>query len=295
MSTTSPPDSNAPQTGVEGIHDVVLILTALTLLLRPPDIPFLTPVWMVSAGLVTVVPAFRARAVAWFFLSALVALRLAATWPGADNHHYLLLYWCLGIALALQTGKARTTLAASARWLLGAAFAFAVLWKGVLAPDYMDGRFFRVTLLTDSRFEAAARVLGGLSPEQLAANVALLEPSVAGTSGIKVPNGAIETTRSRWMARLLTWGGVGIEAALALLCFLPRKAFVVVAQHAATLAFCGVTYAFAPVPGFGWLIATMGLAQVSPDETRLRTAYVAAFFLVMAYFYLPWTSVLGAE
>ena len=59
-----------------------------------------------------------------------------------------------------------TTLATSSRWLLGAAFAMAVLWKAVLSPDYVDGRFFRVTLLTDERFADAALLFGGLAPSR---------------------------------------------------------------------------------------------------------------------------------
>ena len=32
----------------------------------------------------------------------------------------------------------------------------AVLWRAALSPDYVDGRFFRVTLLTDERFAEAS-------------------------------------------------------------------------------------------------------------------------------------------
>ena len=52
----------------------------------------------------------------------------------------------------------------------------AVLWKAVLSPDYVDGRFFRVTLLTDERFADASLVFGGLSRDQMAENRAFLEP-----------------------------------------------------------------------------------------------------------------------
>ena len=52
----------------------------------------------------------------------------------------------------------------------------AVLWKAVLSPDYVDGRFFRVTLLTDERFADASLVFGGLSRDQMAQNRKFLEP-----------------------------------------------------------------------------------------------------------------------
>ena len=43
----------------------------------------------------------------------------------------------------------------------------ATLWKVALSPDYLDGRFFRVTMLTDVRFEGFAQLAGGLTRDQL--------------------------------------------------------------------------------------------------------------------------------
>ena len=59
------------------------------------------------------------------------------------------------------------------------------------------------------------------------------------------------------------------------------------------LAFCVTTYAFAPVAGFGWLIATMGLAQCRPHQQTLRGAYLAVFILILLYSEFPWTGVLA--
>ena len=114
--------------------------------------------------------ALRTPAV-WAAVAALVAVRIADDWPLADNHIYLLAYWALAIALALRALDVSATLAATmSRWLLGLAFAFAVLWKALLSPDFLDGRFFRVTLLTDPRFAEAALLIGGLSEADLEAN-----------------------------------------------------------------------------------------------------------------------------
>ena len=59
------------------------------------------------------------------------------------------------------------------------------------------------------------------------------------------------------------------------------------------LAFCVTTYALAPVAGFGWLIATMGLAQCRPRQRLLRGAYLAVFILILLYSEIPWTGVLA--
>ena len=48
-------------------------------------------------------------------------------------------------------------------------------------------------------------------------------------------------------------------------------------------------YALAPVPGFGWLLLAMGLAQCPADASRWRAAYATVFFLVLFYTEIPWT------
>ena len=57
--------------------------------------------------------------------------------------------------------------------------------------------------------------------------------------------------------------------------------------------FCATTYALAPVAGFGWLIATMGLAQCRPNQRTLRVAYITVFLLILLYSEVPWTGVLA--
>ena len=90
----------------------------------------------------------------------------------------------------------------------------------MLSPDYLDGRFFRVTLLTDDRLAAVAR-LAGLSEADLAESRAYLTP---------LPDGAVlldqpalhEPPAVRWLARTATWGGLALEAIVAAL-FLWRR------------------------------------------------------------------------
>ena len=43
-----------------------------------------------------------------------------------------------------------------------------------------------------------------------------------------------------------------------------------------------------PCPGFGWLIAVMGLGQVEPDRYGLRASYLAVWFLILFYGDVPW-------
>ena len=286
----------------DGVPDSVLALTAIILLLRPLDVWWLAPFALAAACLSLVVRAVRRAPLTWLLVAVLVAARVAWVWPLSDNHIYLLAYWCLAIGLALSSAAPALTLSASSRWLVGAAFAMAVLWKAVLSTDYVDGRFFRVTLLTDERFADASLVFGGLSRDQMAENRKFLEPLPEGAELLNPP-AFVEPPRLRAFAAIATWGGLVLESLIALLCLmpeqgLPRRSFarterIRLARHASLLAFCVTTYAMAPVAGFGWLLATMGLAQCGPTQRALRGAYLAVFILIVLYSEIPWTGVLA--
>jgi hypothetical protein len=281
-----------PASDDDGVADSVLTLTAIILLLRPFEVWWVAPFVLTAACLSLVVRAVRRAPVTWFFVALLVAVRIVFVWPLSDNHIYLLAYWCLAIGLALSGSAPAATLSMSSRWLLGAAFALAVLWKAVLSPDYVDGRFFRVTLLTDERFADASLVFGGLSREQMAENRKFLEPLPEGAELLHPPS-FVEPVRLRMFAALATWGGLLLEALIALLFLIPAGERIQLARHASLLVFCVTTYALAPVAGFGWLLAAMGLAQCRSDQRSWRAAYLTAFVLILLYSEIPWTGVLA--
>jgi hypothetical protein len=274
----------------DGVGDAVLTLTAIILLLRPFEVWWIAPFVLAVACLSLTVRAIRRAPITWFVLASLIAARIAVVWPLSDNHIYLLGYWCLAIGLAQLGPRGSDTISTSSRFLLAAAFAFAVIWKAGLSPDYLDGRFFRVTLLTDARFADASLVLGGLSRDQMAVNREFLVPLPEGAALLEPPP-FIEPPRLRLLAATATFGGLALEAAIALLNLLPAAAGMAAARHAALLLFCVTTYALAPVAGFGWLLAAMGLSQCGARDRLLKAAYVAVFILILLYSELPWTSV----
>ena len=273
-------------------RDTALRLTSVALLLRPMG-PWYVRAPILGLAILTLASsgALR-RSGVWLALSVLIALRIASDWPLADNHIYLLSYWCLAAALALRSGAPSGTLAWNARWLIGLAFACAVVWKLLLSPDFLDGRFFRVTLQTDPRFAEVTQIVGGLTPDQLAANGRALEPVPEGAELLDPPSVA-EPARLRRFAQVSTWGIVFLEGAVAALMLIPfATPAVLVGRHAALLLFCVTTYAFAPVAGFGWLLLVMGIAQVASRQTWLRGLYVAAFLLTLFYSEVPWAGLL---
>jgi hypothetical protein len=165
------------------------------------------------------------------------------------------------------------------------------LWKAMLSPDFLDGRFFRVTLLTDPRFGEAAMLIGALTPEQLEADRAALSPLPHGAELLNPPS-VVETPRLRLFGRISTWGILCLEASVAILMLLPTRRVTAALRHAALVTFCCATYAFAPVAGFGWLLLVMGLAQTECDQRRLRRLYVALFLVVLFYAEVPWAGLL---
>jgi hypothetical protein len=49
-----------------------------------------------------------------------------------------------------------------------------------------------------------------------------------------------------------------------------------------------MTYAIAPVAGFGWLLLTMGVGLCRAEQQVLRGVYAATWFLVLLYSEIPW-------
>jgi len=278
-------------TGGLGPNDIVLRLTALVLLLRPMGPWGVRPVILGAAALAIMVPRVLKTPATWYVISALVAVRIVTDWPLPDNHIYLLAYWCLAVALALGRDDGAVIIRQSSSVLIGLAFLMAVIWKGLLSADYLDGRFFAVTLLTDGRFEDATLLFGGLTKLQIKESRDYLQPLPEGAEWFEEPI-LFEPIAFKLMAMLSTWGLIILEALIALtfLFSLPKRFMNV--RHLLLLSFCIITYAFAPVAGFGWLLLTMGIAGCNPEQRWLRATYIVVWGLVLLYEDVPWAGLL---
>jgi hypothetical protein len=260
---------------------LALRLTLLLPLLRPLGSGWLRPTVLALAVAGLVMPRVLHHPALWLALAALAGWRVIDGWPLADNHAYLLAYWCLAIALARLAPDPKQALAWNGRALIGLAFGFATLWKA-LSPDYLDGRFFRVTLVADERLERVTTRLGGIDPDTLHARRAFVAGH--GDAGALAQGPPAEPPRLRRLALAATWTTFGLEAAVAVAFLTPlgRRAWL---RHVLLLGFCATTYAVAPVVGFGWLLLAMGVAQCDPDARNLRLAYVAVFVLLILYYH----------
>jgi hypothetical protein len=264
--------------------NLALRLTLLLLLLRPIGSGWLRPSILALAVAGLAVPGALRRPALWFALALLGAWRVLSDWPLADNHAYLLVYWCLAIALACGAPEPERVLAWNGRVLVALLFGFAVLWK-LLSADYLDGRFFRVMLVADQRLEPLALSFGGLDPRTLEQRRAFLAQHVDGAGFAQAA--PPEPVRLCRLALAATWLALVLEAAVALAFAAPlgRRAWL---RHALLLFFCATTYAVAPVASFGWLLLAMGAAQCNREARRTRLGYLAVFALLVFYHHAPW-------
>jgi hypothetical protein len=268
---------------------IALRLTLLDLLLAPIGEWSVRAPVLLLAGAGLIHAGVLRSPLTWFTLALLGGWRVVADWPLADNHAYLLAYWLLAAALALSGPLPRLDLARSARLLIGLSFAFAVLWKSTLSVDYVDERFFRHLLITDERFEEPAIHLGGMTSADLEAARALIEENRHVTD--KPAPATLETPALRRLASLATWLTLLLESAVASLFLLPDRFRSGRLRDFTLMAFCATTYMIAPVPGFGWLLLAMGIAQCPEDARSTRWSYLACFGLVLLHDNVPWFGV----
>jgi hypothetical protein len=267
-----------------GTRDAPLLaaqLTCAALLLAPIGGWTVRPLTLTLAAAGLLAPAVAASAGYWALLAVLAGLRVLLDWPLSDNHGYLLAIWCSALAVSFAGPRPRRILAGNARLLVGLAFALATLQKAWIAPDYLDGTFFRWVFAVDPRFEDLGALLGR-SGADLERTRAWLEAA----PGAAPPDAAfVETAALRAAAGVFTAATLLLEGAVALLFLAPPALGLGRARDAALLFFCAATYAIAPVAGFGWLLLAMGVAQ--SEWPRARWGYLAVFALLVVYREVP--------
>lgn len=266
-----------------GMHrtDLALRLLLVALLFQPVGNPWLRPPAMALAALGLLAPSALASATLWAALTALATARIVLIWPASDNHAFLLAYWCLAALLATLARQRDAVLAWNGRALIAGAFFFATLWKLALSPDFLDGRFFAVSLVDDPRFASFAQLATGIDADAL---YDLRDLAREHVDGVFVPWEEMPAVPPRLttVARVMTFSTLAIEAAIAVAFLLPLAWRIARVRDALLIGFCATTYALAPVAGFGWLLLSMGVAQLEPERRTARAGYLVAFGLVLA-------------
>jgi hypothetical protein len=276
--------------------DLVALLTLVLLMQYGHDYWYVrTPVVVCCiAGLV-----YRKVATTYLFWLVIAGLVNSANfhnWYSVDNHKYLLGYWCIALVLAFAAPHERQddVLKLSARWLIAGCMVFALGWK-VASPSFRDGSFFEFTLITDGRFHTVARWFGHLRESELAENAENLRIlELAHSSGYELQAVQLRSSAEiKLLARALTWWTYLIEGSLAIAYLLPTARSIELARSWLLILFCLTTYAVATVPGFGWLLAIMGVAQLSDGRGRTTTAFVFTI-LILQFYMLPFGAVINS-
>lgn len=221
-------------------------------------------------------------AVYWGLMSAILFGRIYMDTDTLDNHFYLSMYWSLAlcISLTLPAERRLAALKLNAKWLIGFCMLFATAWK-IISPDYLSGAFFNFFVIADNRFHDVARIVGGMTQDDIDHNFRIftdvqngLIPLAGYDIAMRFPPGL------RPLAAVMTWWTVLIEGVLAMLFLAPAQQSIMRARNGLLLAFGFTTYLVAPVKGFGATLMIMGYAQCPEDARNWRMAYLAAIIVI---------------
>ena len=261
--------------------DNVQAVTLLTVLLHGGVFWYYTAPLTILAAIGLLVPRMRTAPGFWLVITCLLAAANTYNWFAVDNHKFLMTWWCLAIYCSMLSPEPDRLLVFEGKILLSLCFLFAVVWK-LMAPDYLDGSFFRQIMLTDQRFESAAKYATGADGHQLARNrraFSKLTSPLGDQAPVKYEAGPYLDV----VATVATWWTILIEASLAVAFLLPSRPKIEFVRHALLVLFLFTTYAVAPVIPYGWTLLVMGLACCPAERTRMRAAYILALFALPLY------------
>lgn len=274
--------------GSENQLYLTIVLTLLLLLLYSHRYWYVNiPLSIIAlAGLI--LPSISVSRKFWGVVTTIIALVSFENWYALDNHKYLLGYWCFALFCCFFAKQPEKSLAKTARLLIGLVFAIGVLQK-TLSDNYLDGTFMHYELLLDGRFSGLARYLGGIPDHMQELNLAARRALVNYDSHLSAVQ-LMSTDGLSWVSVFITWWNYIIQIVIGF-AFLSRKpAWLYGSRDVWLLLFLFTTYLFAPVIGFGWVLAIMGIAQTHRGQTTVRALYVIAFLFLQVY-RLPWAEI----
>jgi hypothetical protein len=235
---------------------------------------------LVMLGLLA--PSMAHSAGFWAAITVLHFAWVLLAYHAADNHQYLIGYWCLAICLALLLGgdAGSWLLTTNGRLLIGLCFLWAVLAK-LAARRYRDGSMFVYLLLTDPRFMMLSTMAGGASAADYRAHAWAARRVRTGECHEAA---APVTTRLQRVALGLTWWTTGVEVFVAAL-FLAPFPNLDGLRAISFLAFALPTYLLVAVPAFGQVLTLMLAATVS--DISMRAYLVSAAVALTLLTFLP--------
>lgn len=228
----------------------------------------------VLLSLACVFPQVVRREQFWLAVCLVVGSSIVLNWYLLGNHIYLLFYWTLALLLSCFAADRLRMLAQSARWIVGAVFLFALVWK-LVSGDFQSGATMRYFLSATVPLGQSAVALTGLTATQLAHNLAAVErvlstPQVGPVSLIAPPGLGV-------LADVLTRATQALEGWMALIFLAPLPVRWHWLREASLLFFFLTAYAVLPVAPFATQLAYLGYALTRSN--RFRAAFIAAYFV----------------
>ncbi|HZR77637.1 MAG TPA: hypothetical protein VFA58_00420 [Chthoniobacterales bacterium] len=224
----------------------------------------------------------------WFVLAVAASFVVIQDWHAVDNHKYLLLYWLWILFLCRAVAEPqwqRRALLFNARFFLCFVF-LASAGQKLASPTYRSGEMFEYYLYADSRFTAFDKLIGidPSVPDAVQKRIALFRSPYS-----KPLNDELElpgNDRARAAGLILTWWDALLQLLIGLLLLFRFNATEKLG-HILLLLFIFTTYLPAPIFGFGWILAIMGLTLAKEKFPRIAVAYMVSFVAVIVY-QVPW-------
>ncbi len=253
-----------------------------------PDVRGMTRIVVASLLLYALVPSQKARGRLCLAAAATQFIDLLCHHPDIDNHRFLMFATTLLIGLAHGSPHPRLVVRRGSRLLIAFVFLAAASQK-VYQRDFRDGSALIHFSRTDDRFASLSRwIMGRRIPDLELSKVkeVLDKTRPDWPQGIRrVPMPAPPVPHPIARARLFAWMVILGEAAVGL-------AYLAASQGGAgsfagwvLLAFCGVTYPFLPIRGFGAYLLFLGLAgAVRPRDRKAMMVGFIAMILLPGFF-----------
>jgi hypothetical protein len=210
----------------------------------------------------------------WICISATHFAWLARAYFTADNHLYLIGYWCIAVCIALFYGGERgdMVLRETSRLLVGLCFLLAVITK-MWSDNFRSGSLFIHTMLSDPRFVVLARCIAGISREQQQKYhraIIRLESGASEREPVRILG------RTRVVAKALVWWTIGIEMVVSTAFLLPQGESSML-RTGSIIVFVLTTFGVVQVTAFAQillLIAAVGVVSVSQGALLVSLAIV---------------------
>lgn len=257
--------------------------------------PFEAWYFQITAQLLAIVFVLHPRAAAsplyWYLLALLGSFAIIEHWQPVDNHKYLLVYWLWGLVAAAFFARDEDRdqiLRRTARFMICFIMLGAVVQK-TISGSYLDSTMFEVILLTDPRFDGLMAAMG-IDRHDLALSQTLYNdlrapvPVLAEGAAVLPVDGRLKA-----IAMAFTWLDYAIQVVVGVLFLLPGERMERLA-HLSLVVFILFIYFVAPVLGFGWLIAVLGITLAHGRFPRFALGYLASFIVLISY-QIPWSGV----